>query len=150
MAKYVGHSGGHNSAIMTRIKFLFLFPVCTCTVLSKLCIKLQNPKSNTVGGVAETRTALQSVTYRRTNRCVDKGETTCICPSPLRGGDIRNRWNELWVIFLLQQNYTFSNAKCFWRIRYYCFYNYINEALFCRNYEFWGHSFPCCLLCHWT
>ena len=40
----------------------------------------QVPASNTLGGVAETRTVFKSVTDIHT----DKGKT--ICPSPLRGG----------------------------------------------------------------
>ena len=44
---------GHKSAIMNWIKILF--PSC----ISRLCSTFQIPASNTVGGVAETRTIIQ-------------------------------------------------------------------------------------------
>ena len=52
--------------------------------MSELCCKFQIPASNTVGGVAETKTVLQSVTdVRHMYVCTDKSKT--ICPSTLRG-----------------------------------------------------------------
>ena len=58
--------------------------------MSELCYKFQVPASNTLRGVAETRTVLKSVTDVRYVR-TDKGKT--ICPSPLRGGGIKNATN---------------------------------------------------------
>ena len=55
--------------------------------MSELCCNFQIPASNTLGGVAETRIVLQSVTdvrtYVRTN-----GHGKTICSSPLRDGGI--------------------------------------------------------------
>ena len=64
------------------ISFMHMSNACLSSVM------FQIPASNTVGGVAETRTLLQSVTDGRTDVCIHKGKT--ICPSPLRGGGHKN------------------------------------------------------------
>ena len=64
MVKMLCHSRRHNSAKMTLIKIMF--PLCNVQCMSELCCKFQIPASITVGGVAETRTVLQSVTDGQT------------------------------------------------------------------------------------
>ena len=54
--------------------------------MSEVCLKFQVHASNTVGGLAETRTVLQSVTDGQTDIHTDKGKT--ICPSHFRSGGI--------------------------------------------------------------
>ena len=68
-----------------------LFPLNYAYVqcMSELWCKIQVPAFNTVGGVVETITVLQSVTDRRMHVRTDKGKT--ICPSPLHGGGIKTR-----------------------------------------------------------
>ena len=64
--------------------------------MSELSCKFQITASNTVGGVAETKTVLQSVTdVRHMYVCTDKSKT--ICPSTLRGeggvGNEKKGWH---------------------------------------------------------
>ena len=49
---------GHNSAIMTGSKFHFLHANARC--MSEMCSKFQISASNTIGGVVEIQTVLQS------------------------------------------------------------------------------------------
>ena len=51
--------------------------------MSELYCKFQIHALYTLGGVAETRTVLRSMTDARADVCTDKGQT--ICPLPLRG-----------------------------------------------------------------
>ena len=64
MVQNMCHSRGCNSAIMTFIKFCFLYAHVQC--ISELCFKYQVPASNILGGVAETRTVLKTLTDVRT------------------------------------------------------------------------------------
>ena len=78
--KYGCHSRELNSAI---ICFLYAHVQC----ISELCCKFQIPAFKSVGGVAETRTVVKSVTYVRmyvSTYVPDKGKT--ICPYPLPSG----------------------------------------------------------------
>ena len=52
-------------------------------------LQAQIRASNTVGGVAETRTVLKSVTNGRTYVCRYVQTGTNYMPLPLRGGDIK-------------------------------------------------------------
>ena len=76
--------------------------------MSELCCKFQVPASNTVGGVAETRTVLQSVmdrvgwTYVRTHVQAFKGKP--ICTSPLCGRGTKKEGGVIALVLFILSN----------------------------------------------